>query len=279
MKLKSFAAGALMAGAFTVLMVLPIAGGHADPALTTLSGLVVAVVVVPTASRVAGPAWRRFEVWFFLFFLNLTSVAIEGSLFAPAVAPPSKLAVNLLRLAVVSVSVAAILAVFVGHAGSPPLAISESRRRWYDWAWRVIAAAMVYLAVYFVIGGLNYAFVTHPYYESHAGSLTVPSTEVVFAYEPIRGILIALSVLPLVLALRMRGAQLAAVVGAMLFIVGGLVVLLPQTSLPLYLRVASLWEVFAQNVITGVACVYLFRMKPTYQRGRVDELVMNAIED
>ena len=48
--------------------------------------------------------------------------------------------------------------------------------------------------------------------------------------------------------------------GVLLFVVGGLVVLLPQTSLPLYLRVASLWEVFAQNVITGAACAYLFAL-------------------
>lgn len=264
--MKSLAVGALIAGGFTVLMVLPIGGNRADPALTAVSGLVVAVVVVPIAARVAAPGWQRFEVWFFLFFLNLASVAIEGSMFAPAAAPPSVLGLNLIRLAVVSATVAAIAAGLVGHPSSPASRTGEPRRRWYEWAWRVIAATMIYLVVYFVVGGLNYTFVTHPYYESHVGSLTVPSAQVVLAYEPIRGVLVALSVLPLVLALRMRGAQLAAVVGGMLFIIGGLVVLLPQTSLPLYLRAASLWEVFAQNVITGIACAYLFRLKPAYQR-------------
>jgi hypothetical protein len=42
------------------------------------------------------------------------------------------------------------------------------------------------------------------------------------------------------------------------FVVGGLVPLLPQTSLPLYLRLASLWEIFGQNFLTGVACACLF---------------------
>lgn len=262
--MKSLAAGALIAAAFTALMVLPIGGSRADPALTAVSGLMVAVVVVPVATRVAGRGWRRFEVWFVLFFLNLSSVAIEGSLFAPAASPPSQLPANLIRLATVSATVAVIAAGFVGYPMPQPR--RGRRRHCYDWAWRVIAAATVYLVVYFVIGGLNYTFVTHPYYESHAGGLTMPSPQVVFGYEPIRGALIVLSVLPLVVALRMRPTPLAAVVGAMLFIVGGFVVLLPQTSLPLYLRVASLWEVFAQNMITGVASVYLFRLKPAYQR-------------
>lgn len=264
--LGSLGAGALIAGAFTVLMALPIGGNRADLTLTAVSGLVVAAIVVPIAARVPASGWRRFEVWFFLFFLNLSSVAIEGSLFAPAASPPSQLLVNLIRLAIVSATVATIAAGLLGFPISRPSRSDEPRRRWYDWALRVIAAAMIYLVVYFVVGGLNYAFVTHSYYESHAGSLTLPSPQVVFAYEPIRGILIALSVLPLVPALRMPEAQLAAAVGVTLFVVGGLAVLLPQTSLPLFLRVASLWEVFAQNVITGAACAYLFRLKRAYQR-------------
>lgn len=262
--LRSFAAGALIAGAFSVLMALPIGGNRADPALTVVSGLASAALVVPIATRVTAAGWRRFELWFFLFFLNLTSVAIEGSLFAPAASPPSQLGLTLVRLAAVSATVAAVAASLVPGAVSAPSRRDGASRRWYDWAWRVLAAATIYLAVYFLVGGLNYTFVTHPYYESHAGSLTVPSLQVVLAYEPIRGILIAFSVVPLVLALRMRGAQLAAVVGATLFIVGGFVVLLPQVSLPLYLRMASLWEVLAQNVITGIACAYLFHLKPAY---------------
>jgi hypothetical protein len=100
--------------------------------------------------------------------------------------------------------------------------------------------------------------VTHPYYESHAGGLTLPPAATVFSYEPVRGLLIALSVLPLCLALRRDPRTVAIVAGGLLFVIGGVVPLLPQASLPPFVRVASLWEILGQNFVTGVACTYLF---------------------
>ena len=118
--------------------------------------------------------------------------------------------------------------------------------------WRVSLAASVYLVAYFVIGGLNYTLVTHAYYESHAGSLTLPSAQTMFAYEPLRAVLMAMSLAPLVVLLRIRLPYVAFAAGALLLVIGGLVPLLQQTSLPLFLRIASLWEIFAQNILTSM---------------------------
>ncbi|HET7465925.1 MAG TPA: hypothetical protein VFL29_04615, partial [Candidatus Dormibacteraeota bacterium] len=109
-----------------------------------------------------------------------------------------------------------------------------------------------------VIGGINFTLVTKPYYETHAGGVSMPPAEVIFVYEPVRGLMIALSVLLLTTAMQNRIEVVAVVAGMMLFIVGGLAPLLPQTSLPLYLRVASLWEILGQNFLAGVVCAYLF---------------------
>ena len=250
-------AAVLIAAAFTGVMILPIGGRTPDPVLTAVSGAVLGAVVALMASRVRGTALRAFEVWFFLLFLNFASVAVEGSLFAPGAAPPALLGPNLIRLGVVAAVIAAIAAFGRGRPAAVALP-RRAQRPWYRWSWRVVAAALIYLAVYFVIGGLNYTFVTRPYYEAHAGSLVVPPLQVVLTYEPIRALLIAVSVAPVVVSLNMRLFHTALAAGVLLFVVGGLVVLLPQSSLPLYLRVASLWEVFAQNMITGAACAYLF---------------------
>ncbi|HET7465405.1 MAG TPA: hypothetical protein VFL29_01950 [Candidatus Dormibacteraeota bacterium] len=246
-----------IAGAYTAIALLPIGTGSPDVALTCVSGVALAAGIVVIARWITGSRRTQFGVWFALVFLNLAAVAVEGTLFAPAAAPPSSLGANLIRLLAAAVVVAGLASALLGrrdvtHAPGAPV------RPMSAWLWRLLAAAAIYIVLYLVIGGVNYTLVTRPYYESHAGSLVVPPAQTVLLYEPVRGLLIALSVLPLTLALRIQPRAAAVVAGVMLFVVGGLVPLLPQTLLPLYLRVASLWEIFGQNFLTGVACAYLF---------------------
>ena len=256
----------LVAAAYSTAALL--GNDKVDVPLTIGCAAVLGVVTVFVARHLRVSARAHLAVWFSLLFLNFTSVAIEGTLFAPALAPPSGLALNLLRLGAASAAVALVIAGLFHHPKAS-IAIQVSQRSPLGWSWRIVALAAVYVAVYLVLGGLNYTFVTHPYYEAHAGSVTVPPPAAIFAYEPFRGFLIALSLLPLTLALGGRGygtASIALIAGLMLFVVGGLVPLLPQNSLPLYLRVASLWEIFGQNFVTGAASGYLFiGTRPTRQ--------------
>ena len=247
---------ALIAGFYSLMELLPIGAPGANVALTVASGLVLAIAIVWVAVQMRTDHRTQFVVWFALVFLNLAAVAAEGTLFAPELAPPASLAANVTRLLVASTAVGAVAAGLFGVAGG--VRTGAASRPLNDWVWRLLTVAAVYVALYFVIGGINYSLVTRPYYESRAASLTVPSALTLFLYEPIRGLLIALSVLPLTLALRLRTRTVAAIAGLMLFVVGGLVPLLPQTSLPVYLRVASLWEIFGQNFLTGVVCALLF---------------------
>jgi len=249
----------LLATTYSVMAL--IGKGGVDAWLTIACAVLLAVAMVLVAQQLHISARAQFVVWFSLLFLNFASVAIEGTLFAPAAAPPSELAMNLLRLASGSAVMAALMAALFGIAGAYP-ARRAAPRSFLGWLWRIVAAAVIYVVLYLVLGGLNYTFVTHPYYEAHAGSLTVPSAATILAYEPIRGVLIALSVLPLSLAFRGRTRVSALIVGLLLFVVGGVVPLLPQASLPLFVRVSSLWEILGQNFLTGVACAYLFHDRP-----------------
>lgn len=251
----------IVAAAYWATSLLPIGARRgADVALSLACGFTLAMAVVLVAPRLNISRARQFTVWFALIFLNLAAVAVEGTLFAPALSPPSLLGANLIRLAIGSAVIAGAVALIFGTR-----ARAEARGIG-GWWWRVIAVAGLYLVLYLVLGGLNYSLVTHPYYESHAGSLTVPSLPTILLYQPVRGLLIAVSVLPLIAALRARTLVLAVTVGTLLFIAGGLVPLLPQSSLPLYLRVASLWEIFDQNFFTGVAAAYLFGRRPWRSR-------------
>lgn len=264
----------LSSAVYAAVELVPVGGRAApDVALTIACSLILAISITLVASRLAVTRRRQLGVWFALVFLNLAAVAVEGTLFAPAAAPPSLLAGNLFRLAIVSAAVAGILALLFGRPSGAVMSRTESRPV-IGWLWRLLVAAFLYVVLYLVVGGINYVLVTRPYYESHAGSLTVPSAQTILLYEPVRGLLIALSVVPLTRALRgrdIRMANAAAITGLLLFVAGGLVPLLPQASLPLFVRIASLWEIFAQNFPTGVACAYLFwswvRPRPASGRG------------
>jgi hypothetical protein len=131
-------------------------------------------------------------------------------------------------------------------------------RPWYSWLWRFIVSSFSYLVFYFIFGGLNYSLVTRPYYETHAGGLTVPAPEIVLVLETVRGLLIVFSVLLFLLTVRGTRRQLMVKTGWLLFAVGGIIPLVWQiSSLPLFLLFASGIEIFFQNFLTGVVAAWL----------------------
>lgn len=56
-------------------------------------------------------------------------------------------------------------------------------RRWHSWLWRFLVSAVSYLVFYWVFGGINYAFVTKPHYDTHAGGLAAPAPGTVLIFE------------------------------------------------------------------------------------------------
>jgi hypothetical protein len=73
------------------------------------------------------------------------------------------------------------------------------------------------------------------------------------------------SVLPLVLTIRTTRRRLAIMCGVILFVIGGVIPLLQQVNtLPLFLLVASAWEIFFQNFLTGVVVAILMGYGSNY---------------
>jgi hypothetical protein len=165
----------------------------------------------------------------------------------------------LAQQALASAIVALVITLLFAKAGNSISWMDALRTRpWYSWLWRFVASSFSYLAFYFVFGGLNYSLVTKPYYESHAGGLTVPAPELVFIIEAIRGLLIVFSVLLFLLSIRGTRRQLMVSTGWLLFAIGGIIPLIWQISaLPLFLLFASAIEIFFQNFLTGVVAAWL----------------------
>lgn len=212
----------------------------------------------PLAARLGLARFQHMVLWGSLIVFNLGSVALEGAFFAPGlitVPIPVLLAQQLLATVAAGI---AITMLFGRRGTSVSWMAALNARPWYSWLWRFLASALSYLAFYFVFGGLNYSLVTRPYYESHAGGLTVPEPRVVLILESIRGLLIVFSVLLLLLSIQGSRRHLMLMTGWLLFAVGGIIPLIWQiSSLPLFLLFASAIEIFFQNFLTGAVAAGL----------------------
>ena len=220
------------------------------------------------ASMPAG-RWRHVLVWSILVFFNLASVAIEGSFFAPDLIG-NALPGLFIQQALAALAVGGVVTALFAPAGTIPSAPAAHRSP-FSWAWRFVLSALVYVVFYFIFGGINYALVTRPYYAAHAGGLTVPAAQVTLQAEVIRGVLIALSVLPFLLTIRAGRGRLAMLTGIILFAIGGLVPLTMQVgALPIILLAASAVEIFFQNFLTGVVVSRLLGRANAHDRGTVE---------
>jgi hypothetical protein len=216
------------------------------------------VFIGPIASRLKVSRAQHFILWLCLIMFNLGSVALEGAYFAPDLV---KVPVPMLLFQQLLATAGAALAItflFAPSGFSFSWLDSLRARPWTSWLWRFLVSAFSYVAFYWVFGGINYALVTKPYYETHAGGLAVPAPEVVLILEAIRGLLIVFSVLLLLLSMRGTRKQLVVTTGWLIFAVGGIIPLCWQiTTLPVFLLFASAIEIFFQNFLTGVVSALL----------------------
>ena len=160
---------------------------------------------------------------------------------------------------------AILILILFAPSGKVQVSSTHISRPWHAWVWRFVVSSLSFIIFYFIFGAVNYALVTKPYYETHIGGLTVPAPQVVLMAELMRAPLIVLSVLPLLVTIRTTRRRLAVICGIILFVVGGVVPLLQQVNtLPLFLLVASAWEIFFQNFPTGAVVAVLLGFRSNY---------------
>ena len=251
-----------MVGAVFGLQVSAQAAHKSSLILLLIGTTLLGVFIGPFASRLNLSRGQGFLLWGSLILFNLGSVTIEGAYFAPnLVSIPVPMLV--IQQSCATMGAALVITIVLRPAGKDISWMDSLQQRpWYSWIWRSILSAMSYLVLYFVVGGLNYQLVTKPYYETHAGGLTVPPVNVVLVVESIRAVLIVFSVFLFVLSARGTRRQLMVSTGWLLFAIGGIIPLtLEIGSLPLFLLAASAVEIFFQNFLTGVLAAMLLGLE------------------
>lgn len=254
--------GLILAGMVSAMLGAQMASSTRDNSAFTwlfISSILLGVILGPIAARLTLTRIQHFVLWGSLIFFNLGSVAIEGAYFVPELVK-IPLPVLFAQQLLASVGAALVIVLLFAAVGKPAYSWADAlrTRSWHSWLWRFVISAFSYLVFYFIFGALNYSLVTGPYYESHAGGLTVPSPEIVLMAELVRAPLIVLSVLLFLLSVHGTKRQLMIRTGWLLFAIGGIVPLVLQvSSLPLLLLAASAIEIFLQNFLTGAVAAWL----------------------
>lgn len=254
--------GLMLAGMIGAMADAQMASSTRDGSAFTwlfISSILLGVILGPLAARLTLTRLQHFVLWGSLIFFNLGSVAIEGAYFAPELVMVP-LPVLFSQQLLASAGAALVIVLLFAAVGKPASSWADAirTRPWHSWVWRFLLSAFSYLVFYFVFGALNYSLVTAPYYETHAGGLTVPAPEIVLMAELVRAPLIVLSILFFLLSVRGTKRQLMVRAGWLLFAIGGIVPLVLQvSSLPLLLLAASGVEIFMQNFLTGVVAAGL----------------------
>jgi hypothetical protein len=241
-------------------MRLPATGDASASLLqAVVMGLGFGLCLGPLAARLRVPRRWHLVIWGSVMFFNFAAVILEGGIFTSALgqALPALIVMTLISTLATAGALTALFAKRPAGAAAP---VSWPRRTAMGWAGRFALSALSYVIFYWVFGALNYRLVTHVYFETHQAALLVPPTQTIVLVELVRAVMLVLSVLPLALAWPITGAnrwRLAVLCGLVLFLIGGAVPLAGNSILPLFLRVATGWEIFLQNFSTGVVAALL----------------------
>ena len=214
------------------------------------------MLALTIGGMIVGLAGMSLPVWSSVILFNLVSVIIEGYYFAPLLIGDSLTGLILQQIFAAFITGWFITLLFTSRGTDS--SITPPVRSFISWSWRFAMSALSYLVFYFIFGALNFALVTGPYYESHAGGLEVPVLSTILIAEFIRSVLIILSILPFLLSVQTGKKRLILLSGLILFSIGGLVPLTMQAgALPFVLLAASAVEIFFQNFSVGAVAALL----------------------
>lgn len=131
------------------------------------------------------------------------------------------------------------------------------------WLWRLPAAFLSFLPIYYAIGALISPFVFPYYADPSLGlGLALPNVSQIIQVQMIRGTIFALAILPIVVGRSTAsGTRFALLLGINLFLLVGLAPLLQGTWLPLELRLIHSAEILVDSLLHAVALVWLLGRK------------------
>jgi hypothetical protein len=246
--------------------VLVVPTTYVDPSIVLLSmfigGILTTVVAGAVSLKLTLPIGQRIGVLFLIFYMFAYLIhAPETALFTTM---SLSFQVFILFQQLIVFLVLAFLISFLFKPTRIAVGLTAELKSYFaqrngkNWFWRFALAAVLFFPIYFFFGWV-FSPITGPYYNSpELGlNLVIPSFEVWLPIEIIRGLIYALTMVPLLAVLRMSRWKLGLWMGLILAIVGAVVPQLVNASWPLPLRtghgIEMVLDSFAQGLM--MACI------------------------
>jgi hypothetical protein len=129
----------------------------------------------------------------------------------------------------------------------------------------IVAAGVCYAIYYFIFGAITFQFFTYKYYPD-AARLAASWGMWFWVLQIGRGVLMTLSILPVIYTLRLSRVKLAIVAGMIVWIAGGAApLLLPLDFMAPMQKFIHVIEIFTQNFSLGISAVYLLTRRTDAQ--------------
>lgn len=223
-----------------------------------LSGFIISIIGGIIVKNLKLPKLRVFISLYLMLFLNAATQMLEALFFAPGIVNWEVAPAILGQQFFMYLFISAGIVLLFRYNGDTSKIIIKQTRNWRGWLWRVLISSGSYVAFYFIFGSINAMLFTGEYYRSQVSGLSLPSIIEILMLEPIRAVILVLSVFPVVVNLKVSKRKRMVIVGMALFIIGGLLPMIQQlNTLPTVVVIASTFEMFLQFFLTGVVTTYI----------------------
>jgi len=237
-----------------------------DPTIIMLSmfvgGTLTSLVMGPVSTKLTLPRAQRIGVLFLVLYMFAYLIG------APEVALFTTYSLQFQAfILIMQFIMNLILAVFIGILFPSPQIRTGlmkevkgyfAKRKEGEWLWRFVLASVLFFPIYFFFGFV-FSPITGPYYNNpELGlSLVIPSFEIMLPVEFARGLIYALTVVPLLAVIRMPKWRLGLWMGLILAVVGAAVPQLVNVAWPLPLRLGHGVEMVLDSFAQGLMMAWL----------------------
>ena len=240
----------------------------ADAATLSMYFLLVSLILAQALGVVARSLAGGFVArWLILAFLawvaNAVSAAIEAPIFTTS-APAGLFTVVIFLVPSVLCGAALAICFPADQSGRGFFSSAQeffAGRGIWSWVWRLLAAIAAFPAIYVFFGILVAPFVVD-YYRQQLFGLNLPGWDQILTAQLIRSLLFLAACLPVLIAWQRSSWGLVIALGWALFVLVGLLGLIPAYWMPVGLRLIHGVEILADSFVYALALVLLGRREP-----------------
>lgn len=207
------------------------------------SGFIIGIVYGVVANQIDIRRTIQIIIWSLIIFINSCTVIIEGVFY-------SNTDINILKILIQQIFSAIILAISISLLFVQKDGHKSVRTKLNKPILNVLILPVLFIVLYLISGSINYFFFTDVFYGSMQDFVEPTNPLIIIVIEYINGVLMIVSLLPLLILAR-REKKLYVICGLILFVSGGVIPIIQNSTYTMMFILLTLAEIFIQKFIYG----------------------------